>query len=77
MPIYGSTDVGQVIDEERLEAVHASIAERFGVSDRSARAIDYSKISIHEHGELGPVLTVEGQKFTGPNDLPPTRTWGQ
>lgn len=76
MPIYGTTDVGQVIDEERLDAVHASIAERFGVSDRAARNVDYSKITIHEHGELGPVLTVSGQKFTGPSDLPPPRTWG-
>lgn len=76
MPIYGTTDVGQVIDEERLDAVHASIAERFGVSDRAARTVDYSKITIHEHGELGPVLTVEGQNFTGPSDLPPRRTWG-
>ena len=76
MPIYGTTDVGQVIDEERLDAVHDSISERFGVSDRAARSIDYSKISIRQHGELGPVLTVSGQKFTGPDDLPPMRTWG-
>lgn len=76
MPIYGTTDVGQVIDEERLDAVHGSIAERFGVSDRAARNVDYSKITIHEHGELGPVLTVSGQNFTGPSDLPPPRTWG-
>jgi hypothetical protein len=75
-PIYGTTDVGQVIDQERLDATHESIAERFGVSDRSARAIDYSKIAVREHGELGPVLTVADQNFTGPNDLPPARTWG-
>ena len=76
MPIYGTTDVGQVIDEQRLDAVHESIAQRFGVSDRGAREIDYSKIAVREHGELGPVLTVRDQHFTGPNDLPPRRTWG-
>jgi hypothetical protein len=76
MPIYGSTDVGQVIDEERLNAVHESIGERFGVSDRGGRAIDYSKIAVREHGELGPVLTVRDQHFTGIDDLPPPRTWG-
>lgn len=75
-PIYGRTDVGQVIDESRLDAVHESIGQRFGVSDRSARAIDYSKIAVRQHGELGPVLTVADQNFTGPNDLPPVRTWG-
>lgn len=76
MPIYGTTDVGQVIDQERLDATHESIAERFGISDRSARAIDYSKIAVRQHGELGPVLTVADQNFTGPSDLPPARTWG-
>lgn len=76
MPIYGTTDVGQVIDQERLDAVHEAVADRFGGSDLAARSIDYTKIKIHEHGELGSVLTVKGQKFTGPDDLPPRRTWG-
>ena len=63
MPIYGDQDPGQVIDEIRLEATHESVAKRFGVSDRSAESIDYRKIAIREHGELGPVLTVAGQHF--------------
>jgi hypothetical protein len=77
MPIYGTTNVGQVINQQRLDATHEAIADRFGVSDRGARAIDYSKIQVREHGELGPVLTVEGQHFTGPNDIPPARSWGE
>lgn len=75
-PIYGSTDVGQVIDQTRLDAVHEAVGDRFEVSDRGARSIDYSKIAIRQHGELGPVLTVADQHFTGPSDLPPARTWG-
>jgi hypothetical protein len=26
----------------------------------------------HQHGELGPVLAVKGQPFTGPQDLGPS-----
>lgn len=69
MPIYGTTDVGQVIDQERLDATHQAINDRFGRFDLSAREIDYRQITIHEHGELGPLLTVKGQHFTGPNDI--------
>lgn len=48
-----------------LEPAHAAIADRFGKSYRNASTIDYSKVLItHEHGELGPVLAVQGDKFT-------------
>jgi hypothetical protein len=69
MPIYGNTDTGQIIDQERLDATHQAINDRFGRFDLSAREIDYRQIQIREHGELGPVLTVKGQHFTGPNDI--------
>lgn len=74
-PIYGSKDPGQVIDPGTLDEVHARIAERFGVADAGARAIPGEALQyrdalvVHEHGELGPVLGVRGQDFTGPTDL--------
>ena len=70
MPIYGEQDPGQVIDEIRLEATHEAVQQRFGVTDRSGRdPIDFRDIAIREHGELGPLLTVANQNFTGPSDL--------
>lgn len=69
MEIYGNTDTGQIIDQERLDATHQAILDRFGRFDVSAREIDYRQIQIHDHGELGPVLTVRGQTFTGPDDI--------
>jgi len=69
MPIYGTTDPGQVIDEMRLSATHQRVAERFGISDPGAREPDYRKIAIKNHGEIGPTLTVRGQDFTGPTNL--------
>ena len=68
-PIYGDSDPGQVIDTQLLDATHEAIAQRFGVSDAGARGIDYRLIQVRNHGELGPVLTVRGQHFTGPNDI--------
>lgn len=76
IPIIGTTDPGQVIDPGRLADVHQVINERFGAFDEGARGgkdgiPDYRKVLIsHDHGEIGPVLSVRGQKFTGPDDLP-------
>jgi len=74
-PIVGTADPGHVLDEQRLDDVHAAIADRFGKSTADARGgtrvPDYRKVLVvHQHGEIGPVLTVRGQRFTGPSNLP-------
>ena len=69
MPIYGNQDPGQVIDQVRLDATHEAVEQRFGFYDAGARAPDYRDIAIREHGELGPMLTVADQNFTGPTDF--------
>ena len=76
LPIHPGCDCGveeitdrgeQVIAPERLRATHEAVEDRFGSSDSAARAPDYRKlILVEEHGELGPVLTVKGHHFTGP-----------
>lgn len=80
-PIYGDHDPGKVLNEQLLGDVHAAIADRFGKSSAAARIVPGAKdgrgkplqykdvLVTHEHGELGPVLGVKGQPFTGPNDL--------
>lgn len=62
----------QLVDIGRLlEPLHEEIMRRFGLSDRGGRRIDYRKIlTVHEHGEVGPVLAVKGQRFTGPSGIP-------
>lgn len=68
LPLYEETE--QVIDEETLLAAHQSIQDTFGEHAADARRLDYRDlIVVHEHGELGPVLGVRGQEFTGPSDL--------
>jgi hypothetical protein len=69
-PIVGDHDPGQVLNSGLLEQAHAAIADRFGVSDASARNPDYRDFLVtHEHGEIGPVLARKGDAFTGPSDL--------
>ena len=69
MPIYGDSDPGRVVDQQLLDATHQAVTDRFGGSDPTA--IGYNQIAIRDHGELGPLLTVADQNFTGPSDLPP------
>ena len=57
MPLYGTDDPGQVINQQRLDATHEAVEARFGRFDRSARDIDYRNIMVENHGEMGPVLT--------------------
>lgn len=62
------SDGDQILDEDRLEQIHRSVREKFGIDDRSARAIDYRKIMVeHQHGEIGPYLSWRGQHFAGPS----------
>jgi hypothetical protein len=75
-PVYGESDPGLVVNERHLADVHQAIEDRFGQSSAGARAIpgqkglQYRDVLIeHHNGELGPVLGVRGQQFTGPSDL--------
>jgi hypothetical protein len=79
LPIHPGCDcsvapvIGDFDRDSELAATHEAISERFGTSDPSARAIDYRKaLIVQEHGDIGPVLTVKGQSFTGPSSLPRT-----
>lgn len=73
--IRGNRDPGQVIDPDRLEGIHARVAQEFGQSEGGARGIpgavsEYRDLLVtHEHSELGPVLGVRGQHFAGPGSI--------
>lgn len=77
LQIFGEHDPGQVIDANRLADVHEQVARRFGGSSRAARDVQVGDdvaqyrdlVVVNKHGEIGPVLGVRGQTFTGPDDL--------
>jgi hypothetical protein len=70
-----------VIDEDLLQKAHAAVEDWAGKSDSGGRDIGLGKVDakgnripdytdvivVREHGELGPLLTVKGQHFTGPS----------
>jgi len=69
-PLPGSRDPGQIIDPTLLEAVHKAVENAGFKADRGGRAPDYRHLIVtNDHGELGPVIGLRGQRFTGPDDL--------
>jgi hypothetical protein len=63
-----------VLDPQLAQEVHNIVRRDLGESyvDAGGRLGDahYRDIIItHEHGELGPVLGVRGQRFTGPSEI--------
>lgn len=81
LPLLGDHDPGRTIDDELLSAAHATVADKFGADSTAARDIRgafkdngdsllYRDVLItHLHGELGPILGIRGQDFTGPSDI--------
>ncbi len=81
-PIYGTHDPGRLLNAGTITELHTAIDDTFGTSSSAGRLIKYDAdgkpinyrdvIVTHEHGEIGPVLGVRGQDFTGPADIPQT-----
>ena len=63
VPIVGDIDPGITLNRDDLDRLY----EAAGSTDR--RDLKRIRVQVNEHGELGPVLSVRGQKFTGPDDL--------
>lgn len=82
VPIFGGEKADLNLDPQLLEAAHATVAAQFGADSTAAQKIRgafkgdgspvlYRDVLIeHSHGELGPVIAVRGQSFTGPADIP-------
>lgn len=79
MPMHPGCDctVGEVFQhqaanhgDERavLSAAHNEIQSRLGVDTNKAEQLRQLTI-VHQHGELGPLLAVRDQHFTGPSDI--------
>ena len=80
-PIMGDHDPGRLLNAGTISDVHGAVTDRFGESSAAARAVPglfdgkgkptlYRDVIVeHHNGEIGPVLGVRGQDFTGPADL--------
>lgn len=74
--IFGDKDPGATFGVDMLASTHKAIKDRFGKHASDARLIPGQKglmyrdvLITHDHGELGAVLGIRGQDWTGPNDL--------
>ncbi|MBS45303.1 MAG: hypothetical protein CMH83_19465 [Nocardioides sp.] len=67
VPLAAGQDIGDRLNREDLNRIYAA------AGGNRARDLKNMRVQINEHGELGPVLTVRGQRFTGPDDLGASR----
>ena len=65
MPIVGGVDPGASLNNLSLGDLYDAAGSTSGKDLKKVR------YSVNEHGEWGPVLTREGDAFTGPDDLLP------
>lgn len=63
MLVTRDTDPGEILNREGLDALYA---EAGGTDYLSLRRTKYV---VHEHGELGPQLRLQGHSFRGPDDV--------
>jgi hypothetical protein len=75
MPIVDGLDPGLTLNERDLKRLYEAAGGDDGPST-SAKDLKRVRVKVNEHGELGPVLTVRGHKFTGPDDLAENITAG-
>ena len=52
-----------------VEPIFGSDAQRAASPEPAAPQDPDLELAVEDHGELGPVLTVAGQAFTGPDDI--------
>jgi hypothetical protein len=70
-PLFGGARPDEVPAEELHAVIARDLGDKYVSASGRAGPIDYHKILVtHNHGELGPVLTVRDQHFTGPSDIP-------
>lgn len=63
--VRGKADPGQQLNGQDLDALYQQALEASG-GDNSAAALKRVRFQVHDHGELGPVLRAEGDRFRGP-----------
>jgi len=70
LPIVGTKDPGQVLNDEDLEQLYAAAGEAVAIGGRQARSRSTARedllnvrVTVNEHGEKGPVLVKEGDHF--------------
>lgn len=72
VPVTDETrDYGVTLNQDDLNALYKA------AGGTASQKLKETRFSIHEHGELGPVLTYKGNRFRGPSDVEDDTTHGK
>lgn len=66
VPVEDGLDVGLKLNRADLKRIYAAAG-----GSTAGKDLKRVRVQINEHGELGPVLSTRGHRFTGPGDIPP------
>lgn len=70
-PLFGGARPDEVPAEELHAVIARDLGDKYVSAGGTSGPIDYHKILVtHNHGELGPVLAVRDQHWTGPSEIP-------
>jgi hypothetical protein len=77
-PINAEKDPGQRIDKAFIhpDAEASDASGKFAPYYAHPGSVIFPGLEVRQHGEIGPVLTVKGQAFRGPDDIPPAAETG-
>lgn len=64
LPIVAGKDPGLSLNSDDLDRLYEAAGTTSGRSKNGARGLKQVRVQTVEHGELGPVLVRQGQKFT-------------
>lgn len=64
LPVIGALDPGNSLNGQALGDFYAAAGD-----STNGAELKKTRFKVNQHGEYGPVLTVKGQRFTGPEDL--------
>lgn len=63
LPIVGANDPGRTLNSDELDALYHQ------ASGNTMEKLKRTRVVVHEHGELGPVLRAPGEHFRGPDEV--------
>lgn len=77
MPIFGDVDPGNSLNNLSLSVLYEDASRTTKRKSKTGGAptgtsgelLKRTRYEVNEHGEWGPVLTHQGHKFTGPNEI--------
>lgn len=69
LPVIGGFDAGSSLNNLSMRDLYGNAAGDSKRSGTSAADLKRTRYQVNEHGELGPVLSAQGDAFRGPSEV--------